>query len=138
MVCLLLSLILIVKNSYAECVEYKIIDHGDRLEAVCIGQPLDSSEKNKIPEPPHKRLQNNQNQKQQLLNQQQGYQTTDSFGNLVNSNSSYQTKDSFGNLVNSKSSYQATDALGNLVNSKSCYQAKDSFGNLVQSQGCYR
>lgn len=38
------SLILMTKMSYADCKEYKIVDHGDRVEAVCVGEPLTTSE----------------------------------------------------------------------------------------------
>ena len=47
-VCLSLSLILMAKMSYAECKEYKIIDHGDRVEAVCVGEPLTDAEKKEL------------------------------------------------------------------------------------------
>lgn len=44
-ICLLLSLVLTTKLSYAECTEYKIIDHGDSVEAVCVGAPLSGADK---------------------------------------------------------------------------------------------
>lgn len=44
-VSLSLSLILMTKMSYAECAEYKIIDNGDSVEALCVGQPLTEVEK---------------------------------------------------------------------------------------------
>ena len=47
-VCLLLSLVVMIKKSYAECAEYKIIDHGDSKEAVCVGQPLNEAEKKEL------------------------------------------------------------------------------------------
>jgi hypothetical protein len=31
----------------AECIEYRIVDHGDHVEAVCIGKPLTPEEKRK-------------------------------------------------------------------------------------------
>ena len=30
---------------YAECAQYQIIDHGDRVEAICVGAPLSEAEK---------------------------------------------------------------------------------------------
>lgn len=44
----MLSLVSIAKMSFAECSEYKIIDHGDRVEAVCVGNPLTAAEKKVI------------------------------------------------------------------------------------------
>lgn len=44
-ICLSLSLTLIAKLSYAECTEYKIIDHGDSVEAVCVGAPPSGADK---------------------------------------------------------------------------------------------
>lgn len=47
--------ILIVANlliwpslSFSECVEYKIVDHGDSIEAVCVGKPLSDAEKKEM------------------------------------------------------------------------------------------
>jgi hypothetical protein len=40
-----MALILLAKMSYAECVEYKIIDHGDSVEAVCVGQSTNEAQK---------------------------------------------------------------------------------------------
>ena len=47
-VCLSLSLVLMTEMSYAECKEYKIIDHGDRVEAVCVGEPLTEAQKKEL------------------------------------------------------------------------------------------
>jgi len=33
------------QNLFAECIEYQIIDHGDSVEAVCVGKPLTDGEK---------------------------------------------------------------------------------------------
>lgn len=33
---------------FAECKDYKIVDHGDYVEAVCVGSPLSISEKIKM------------------------------------------------------------------------------------------
>jgi flagellar motility protein MotE (MotC chaperone) len=30
---------------FSECAQYQIIDHGDRVEAICVGAPLSESEK---------------------------------------------------------------------------------------------
>lgn len=30
--------------SHAECLEYEIVDHGDSVEAVCVGKPLTAEE----------------------------------------------------------------------------------------------
>lgn len=35
-----MSLIFVAKISYAGCNEFKVIDYGDRVEAVCVGEPL--------------------------------------------------------------------------------------------------
>ena len=45
-VCLMLSLL--AKMSHAECNEYKIIDYGDRVEAICVGEPLTEAEKKEL------------------------------------------------------------------------------------------
>ena len=42
---ILMSVTVTVKMSYADCKEYKIVDRGDSLEAVCVGAPLTESEK---------------------------------------------------------------------------------------------
>ena len=34
--------------AFSECVEYKIVDHGDSVEAVCVGTPLTSAEQAKL------------------------------------------------------------------------------------------
>ena len=34
--------------AFSECLEYKIVDHGDRVEAVCVGNPLTSAEQSKL------------------------------------------------------------------------------------------
>jgi len=34
--------------AFSECVEYKIVDHGDSVEAVCVGAPLSSVEQSKL------------------------------------------------------------------------------------------
>jgi hypothetical protein len=34
--------------SYAECKEFKIVDYGDRVEAVCIGEPLTDAQKKEL------------------------------------------------------------------------------------------
>jgi len=34
--------------AFSECVEYKIVDHGDSVEAVCVGTPLTSAEQSKL------------------------------------------------------------------------------------------
>jgi hypothetical protein len=47
-VSLSLSLLLMAKMSSAECVEYQIIDHGDRVEAVCVGKPSTEAEKKEL------------------------------------------------------------------------------------------
>lgn len=42
------SLLLVLMNvsiSHSECLEYKIIDHGNSVEAVCVGQSLTEYEK---------------------------------------------------------------------------------------------
>lgn len=45
----LLLLIALTKVSYAAgCSEYKIVDHGDHVEAVCIGEPLTEAEKKEL------------------------------------------------------------------------------------------
>lgn len=46
--CLSLSVILTTKTSHAECTEYQIIDHGDSVEAVCVGKPLTAAEKKEL------------------------------------------------------------------------------------------
>jgi hypothetical protein len=45
---LLILLIAIPKMSYAECKEYKIVDHGDQVEAVCSGESITESQKNDL------------------------------------------------------------------------------------------
>jgi hypothetical protein len=35
-------------SELSECLEYKIIDHGDSVEAVCVGKPLTSAEQLKL------------------------------------------------------------------------------------------
>ncbi|MBC8019177.1 MAG: hypothetical protein H7X83_11760 [Verrucomicrobia bacterium] len=34
--------------AFSECLEYKIVDHGDSVEAVCVGTPLTSAEQSKL------------------------------------------------------------------------------------------
>lgn len=37
--------------AYSECLEYEVVDHGDSVEAVCVGKPLTPEEqKNKLEE----------------------------------------------------------------------------------------
>ncbi len=45
---LLVALLLVPSIVIAECAEFKVIDHGDRMEAVCIGEPLTEIEKYEI------------------------------------------------------------------------------------------
>lgn len=45
---LLLALMLTSNFVYAECKEYKIVEHGERVEAVCIGEPQTQNEKREI------------------------------------------------------------------------------------------
>jgi hypothetical protein len=42
---LTLSLLMMTNSSHADCIEYTIIDHGDRVEAVCVGEPLTEAQK---------------------------------------------------------------------------------------------
>ena len=35
-------------SELSECLEYKIVDHGDSVEAVCVGKPLTSAEQSKL------------------------------------------------------------------------------------------
>jgi len=44
-VLILMSMAVTAKMSYADCKEYKIVDSGDSVEAVCVGAPLTESEK---------------------------------------------------------------------------------------------
>jgi hypothetical protein len=46
--CLSILYILVASKSYSECVEYKIVDNGDSVEAVCIGEPPSADEKRKL------------------------------------------------------------------------------------------
>ena len=34
--------------AFSECLEYKIVDHGDSVEAICVGQPLTAAEQSKL------------------------------------------------------------------------------------------
>lgn len=46
---LCLSLLLLpVKISFAECKEYKIVTHGDSVEAICVGEPLTSEQRKEL------------------------------------------------------------------------------------------
>jgi hypothetical protein len=66
--CIVLSLISISKISFAECIEYKIIDHGDRVEAVCIGEPMSDAERERM-------RQENMRRDQELAAQRQAQKT---------------------------------------------------------------
>jgi hypothetical protein len=45
---IVLATIMISSTVFAECVEYKIIDHGDSVEAVCVGVPLTPEEQRQL------------------------------------------------------------------------------------------
>jgi hypothetical protein len=62
---IILTLILMAKMSYAECAEYTIVDHGDSVEAVCVGQPLTDAEKIEFEK--QKALQNKADKKAELI-----------------------------------------------------------------------
>ena len=44
---LIIIIMLVPSVVFCECVEYKIIDHGDSIEAVCVGMPLTAAEQTK-------------------------------------------------------------------------------------------
>ena len=47
---LLGSLVLVPATARSECKEYKIVEYEDRVEAVCVGEPLTEAEKKAIQE----------------------------------------------------------------------------------------
>ncbi len=51
-----------VSPAFPECVEYKIIDHGDSVEAVCVGAPLTPEEQRLLSE-------EEKREKQRVINQ---------------------------------------------------------------------
>jgi len=51
-----------VTSAFPECVEYKIIDHGDSVEAVCVGAPL-------TPEEQRLKSEEEKREKQRVINQ---------------------------------------------------------------------
>jgi len=42
---ILMSMVVMAGMSYADCSEYKIVDRGESMEAVCVGAPLTEAEK---------------------------------------------------------------------------------------------
>jgi hypothetical protein len=43
-----IAMVMISSTVFAECVEYKIIDHGDSVEAICVGVPLTPEEQRQL------------------------------------------------------------------------------------------
>jgi len=42
---LLVVLLLIPRSAFADCKEFKIVEYEDRVEAVCVGEPLTEAQK---------------------------------------------------------------------------------------------
>jgi hypothetical protein len=53
---LFLTINALISCAWAECVEFQIIEHGDTVEAVCVGKPL-TAEEQKIKQEEEKREQ---------------------------------------------------------------------------------
>lgn len=44
----ILALISLPSIAFSECAEYKVVDHGDRVEVTCVGEPLTEAEKKEM------------------------------------------------------------------------------------------